>query len=65
MVCALHRLFQKPEDDRIMEGDFDPAEERKKQGASARLGRQQAGRVVRRWKSLFSQVTAGLRRRGS
>ena len=27
MVCAMHRMFQNEEDDRIMEGDFDPAEE--------------------------------------
>ena len=30
MVCAMHRLFQKEEDDRIMEGNFDPEEEMKK-----------------------------------
>lgn len=34
MVCAMHRLFQKEEDDRIMEGDFDPMEERMKQAQS-------------------------------
>ena len=30
MVCAMHRLFQKEEDDRIMEGDFDPRKEMEK-----------------------------------
>ena len=30
MVCAMHRLFQSEEDDRIMEGDFDPEGERQK-----------------------------------
>jgi hypothetical protein len=30
MVCAMFRLFQSEEDDRIMEGDFDPEEEKLK-----------------------------------
>ncbi len=33
MVCAMHRLFettaQSVKDDRVMDGDFDPEEERK------------------------------------
>jgi len=36
MVCALHRLFQKADDDRIMEGDFDPEEERRRRDKEER-----------------------------
>ena len=34
MVCAMHRMFQSEEDDRIMEGDFDPEVERMKRDAA-------------------------------
>ncbi len=36
MVCAMHRLFQSEEDDRIMEGDFDPEIEQSKREEQAR-----------------------------
>jgi len=36
MVCAMHRLFQSEEDDRIMEGDFNPEVEQSKREEKAR-----------------------------
>jgi len=63
MVCALHRLFQKPEEDRIMEGDFDPAEERRRRDATAKPSPARPSRVVRLWKFLFFQEPTGLRRK--
>jgi hypothetical protein len=62
----MHRLFQKSEEDRIMEGDFDPAEEREKwSAAAAKPPAGKPGRVVLLWRSLFSRETARLRRKDS
>jgi len=47
MVCAMHRLFQKAEDDRIMAGDFDPREERKKREAEQRPAKKPRGWLSR------------------
>ena len=41
MVCALHRLFQSEEDDRIMEGDFDPEVEKRRREEERRSPTQQ------------------------
>jgi hypothetical protein len=52
MVCALHRLFQSEEDDRIMEGDFDPEVEKRRREEERRSPTQQG--VVTR---LIQRVT--------
>ena len=36
-ICAMHRIFQSEEDDRIMEGEFDPEIEKQKREAEAKL----------------------------
>ena len=53
MVCAMHRLFQSEEDDRIMEGDFDPEVEDSRREEEAHFAQEpKAGLLARLLKLL-------------
>ena len=53
MVCAMHRLFQSEEDDRIMEGDFDPEVEESRREEEAHFAQEpKAGLLARLLKLL-------------